>query len=61
MKAKQYLRKIQIKNKQRAINKAYEEKGLTKEILDAQIELNRKKHQHNISDSDKRVHENYVQ
>ena len=61
MKAKQYLQRIQIKNKQRAINKAYEKHGLTDEILQAQIELNKKRHEHNISDSDKRVHENYVQ
>lgn len=61
MKAKQYLQKIQIKNKQRAINKAYEEQGLTDELLKAQIELNKKKHEHNISDSSKRIHENYVQ
>ena len=61
MKAKQYLRKIQIKNKQRAINKAYEKDGLTEEILDAQIELNRKRHQHNITDKTKRIHQNYTQ
>ena len=61
MKAKQYLQRIQIKNKQRAIKKAYEKDGLTDEILQAQIELNRKRHHNNITDKTKRIHQNYTQ
>ena len=34
MKAKQFLHKIQIKNRQRVINKQYEKEGLTDEILE---------------------------
>ena len=60
MKAKQYLHKIQIKNQQRSINKAYQKHGLTYEIVKNQIELNQKKNQLNISNSEKQ-YENYIQ
>ena len=61
MKAKQFLHKIQIKNRQRIINKQYEKEGLTDEVLDLQVELNAERHKHDISDTTKRVYENYVQ
>lgn len=60
-KAKRYLKHIQFKNKQRVIDKKYEEEGLTDEVLDLQVELNQARHEHNISDHNKRIHENYVQ
>lgn len=60
-KAKQYFKHIQFKNKQRVIDKKYAEEGLTDEVLDAQVELNKLRHEHNISDHNKRIHENYVQ
>ena len=56
-----FLKKMQIKNKQRAINKQYEKEGLTDEVLDAQIELNKLKHEYDIADSSKKVFEEYVQ
>lgn len=61
MKAKQFLHKIQIKNKQRIVDKKYDEEGLTDEVLDAQLEINRLRHEHDISDPTKKLHENYVQ
>lgn len=60
-KAKRFLKKIQIKNKQRVIDKKYDEEGLTDEVLDAQVELNQLRHEHDIPDSSKKIHENYVQ
>ena len=60
MKAKQFLHKIQIRNKQRTVNKQYEKEGLTDEVLKKQVELNKLKHELDISDS-KKLHENYVQ
>ena len=61
MKAKQFLHKIQIKNRQRVVNKEYEKHGLTDEILNKQLEINKLRHQHNISDTNNKTHENYVQ
>ena len=60
-KAKRYLHEIQIKNKQKHINKLYEKHGLTDEILTMQIELNKKRNELNISDKTKRIYKNYVQ
>ena len=61
MKAKQFLHKIQIKNRQRVINKQYEKEGLTDDVLKKQVELNKLKHELDISDSSKKLYDNYVQ
>ena len=51
-KAKVYFKKIQLKNRQRAINKLYEEEGLTDEVLEAQVELNTLRNELDIPDAD---------
>ena len=53
--------KEQLKNKQEEINSLYQEHGLTDEVLEAQIELNKLRHEHDIHDKDKTLHEKYVQ
>ena len=60
-KATKYLHKIQIKNLQRYIDEKYEKEGLTDEVLDKQLEVNKLRHKHNISDGSNRLHKNYVQ
>jgi len=60
-KAKLYFKKIQLKNKQRAIDKQYEREGLTDEVLDAQVELNMLRNELDIPDSENFVYENFVQ
>ena len=61
MKAKQFLIKLQLKNKQRAVDKKFKADGLTDEVLDLQLEINQLRHKHDISDSSNRVYENFVQ
>lgn len=60
-KLSKFVKRVQFRNRQRAINKQYEKEGLTDEILDAQVKLNMERHEHDISDETKRVHDNYVQ
>ena len=60
-KAERYLKKIQLKNRQRVINKKYKKEGLTDEILEKQVELNQLRHELDISDSSKKIYDNYVQ
>lgn len=60
-KAEKYLKKIQLKNRQRVINKKYKKEGLTDEILEKQVELNQLRHELDISDSSKKIYDNYVQ
>lgn len=52
---------VHLRNQQRELNKRYVEEGLTDEILDKQVELNRLRHEHDIADESKRVYENFVQ
>ena len=56
-----FIKKIRIRNKQRSINKKYEKEGLTDEILDAQIELNKMRNEHNIADEKPVIYEESVQ
>ncbi len=60
-KAERYLKKIQLKNRQRVIDKKYKKEGLTDEILEKQVELNQLRHELDISDSSKKIYDNYVQ
>lgn len=60
-KAKKFLKIIQIKNKQKAINKKFEKEGLTDELLEAQVKLNQKRHKHDIPDEAEFVYGEYVQ
>ena len=60
-KAEKYLKKIQLKNRQRVIDKKYKKEGLTDEILEKQVELNQLRHELDISDSSKKLYDNYVQ
>ena len=56
-----FFKKIQFKNKQRAIAKQTEETGLTDELLEEQVALNMLRNEHDISDSKNRVYKKYVQ
>ena len=56
-----FLKVIQLKNKQRVINKKYEKEGLTDDVLEKQIEINSIRHELDLPDKDKFFHENFVQ
>ena len=60
-KLSKFVKRVQFRNRQRAINKQYEREGLTDEVLDAQVALNIERHEHDISDETKKVYKNYVQ
>lgn len=59
-KTKEELEK-EFEKRQKAIDKKYEEEGLSDEVLDMQLELNKDRHENNISDPTKRIYKNYVQ
>lgn len=46
---------------QKEVDQLYEKDGLTDEVLDKQIAINKLRHEHNITDKEKTIHENYVQ
>lgn len=50
-----------LMEEQEAINKLYEEEGLTDKVLDRQVALNQKRNELDISDPTKRIWENFVQ
>lgn len=50
-----------LRKKQDEVDKLYEKEGLTDEVLDKQIEINKLRHKHNISDKSNRVYDDFVQ
>ena len=60
-KAKRYLHKIQLKNKQREVDKLYARDGYTDEVFQKQLEINMKRNEHDIPDEKEMIWENYVQ
>jgi len=61
-KNERYRLELHIKNQQRTLNNKYAEEGLTDEILDKQIELNKLRHEHDIVDElEPKLYEDFVQ
>ena len=50
-----------LNRKQADLNKKYELYGLTDEILDKQVELNKKRHELDIRDKNNVIYEDFVQ
>lgn len=53
--------KVKLETMQELADELYEEFGLTDEVLDLQLKINKLRHEHNISDEKQRVYENWVQ
>jgi len=53
--------KAKIENMQKIANDLYKEQGLTDEVLDLQLEINKLRHKHDITDTSKQIHEEFVQ
>ena len=60
-KAKKFLKIIQLKNKQKYINKEFEREGLSDRVLMEQIEINKMRHVLDIADCDNFIFEKFVQ
>lgn len=52
---------LEIKNRQKRLNQKYEQEGLTDEILDKQIELNKLRNKYDITDETEKIYEDFVQ
>lgn len=52
---------VNVKNRQRKINKDFKENGLSDELLEEQISINQLKHEHDIVLDEDKIHENFIQ
>ena len=53
--------KEHLKRKQEELNELFRKDGLTDEVLDKQIAINKLSHAHDIPDESEKVYEDYVQ
>lgn len=53
----EYIESIRLQNRQRYVNKMFEEEGLTDEVLKEQIEINKKRNELDIHDPNEEVTE----
>lgn len=53
--------KEHLAKKQKEVNELFERDGLTDEVLDKQIAINKLRHAHDITDESDKIHEDYVQ
>lgn len=51
----------ELTKRQEAINEKYARDGLTDEVLEEQVELNKLRNKLNMSDPTKRIYKNFVQ
>lgn len=56
-----FIKDINLKNRQRQINKQFEKEGLSDDVLDKQVALNMERHKLDKHDGSKKVFEDYVQ
>jgi len=57
----QMLEEIKLRNRQRYINKMFEEEGLTNKVLNEQIKINKKRNELDLTDKSEVIHKDYVQ
>lgn len=53
--------RAKLQKLQQAINDIYAEEGLSDEVLELQVALNKLRNKHNISDETNRIYEEFVQ
>lgn len=56
-----FIKKISLKNQQKALDKKFTEQGLTDEILEEQISINQKRYEYDLVDENELIYEDYVQ
>ena len=52
---------VNVKNRQRKVNKDFKENGLSDELLEEQISINQLKHEQDIVLDEEKIHENFIQ
>lgn len=50
-----------LDDKQKVVNELYEKEGLTDEVLELQLAINKTRAEENISDSEEMIYKNFVQ
>ena len=60
-KIKRFFHKIQLKNKQKHVNKLYERDGLSDEVLNLQVQINQERNEYNITDDSEKIYKDFVQ
>ena len=60
-KGKKFLKIIQLKNRQRVLNRKFANEGLTDEVLREQLEINDLRNKYDIPDASNTVFDKYVQ
>ena len=53
--------KLKLETMQELADDLYEEFGLSDEVLDLQLKINKLRHEQDISDDKQKVHKNWVQ
>ena len=56
-----FIEDLKLRNRQRYINKMFEEEGLTNKVLNEQIKINKKRNELNLTDKSEKIHKDYVQ
>lgn len=56
-----FIKKVNLRNRQRYINRKYAKEGLTDEILDLQVQLNKERNELDIMDPTEEIVDGFVQ
>lgn len=56
-----YIENIRLQNKQRYVNKMFEEEGLTDRVLREQLEINKRRNELDLHDPTEEINDEFVQ
>ena len=56
-----FIKKVNLKNRQRKLNKKFEAEGMTEDVLHLQAEINKERYLYNIPDDDSILENDFSQ
>lgn len=56
-----YIEDLKLRNKQRYVNRMFEEEGLTDRVLREQLEINKRRNELDLHDSTEEINDEFVQ
>lgn len=59
--ASKFLKRVNLRNRQRKVTEMYKKEGLTESVIGLQLQINKERHENDIEDENERIYKEFVQ
>lgn len=59
--ASKFLKRVNLRNRQRKATEMYKKEGLTESVIGLQLQINKERHENDIEDENERIYKEFVQ